>query len=621
MDYLLIEDIDELENIIPILASAYHNDKPLVNDVIFDKLVSKLKKKNPKSLILKQIGAPIRKDKKKVKLPIFMSSMDKMRPDSNELRIFLKRTENPYFVSDKIDGAACLLEYEEGKLKNMFTRGNGKLGQDINFLIGHLKIPHTIDNKNTIFIKGELTVTLKDYKNKFIDDASKPRGVITGVYNSLEPDLNKISSFKFLAYEYYDQDETPDLRSNDLLLKPSQQFIMLKKLGFKSPENILIEDLKSDKFLEKHLNDRKRKTIFEIDGLIIASDYPYKIIKKDNPKHAVAFKINEEGQETIVVGLTWEPTKHGILFPVIEVEPIIIEGDNIKHVSGKNAKFIIDNNIGINTVLSLIKSGGVIPEIVEVLESTSAKLPKGIYGWDENDVNIVLEKPLLNETVRMKRILHFFEALEVKSLKIGNIKKLFQNGLNDFDKIIKAKKEDFLEADGIKEKTADILYRAIHSIIDKPLELSKIMFASLCFDKGLGTRRFELLLENFPCIYNLIIPDKDDILNVEGIGEIITEQFLEGFVKFKKFIIDYSFLNFSKPVKKTKDGKYKDHYILFSGFRDKELEQKLISEGATIEKSFTKKISILIVKELDASSNKIIKAKEKGIKIILKIDI
>lgn len=611
MDYTKINNVKELEKTIIKLSDAYYNNQPLVSDVIFDNLIDKLKKLKPDSLVLKKIGAPIRKDKKKVKLPIYMSSMDKMYPESNNLKLFKNRTESPYLLSDKIDGAACLLEYKEGNLKGIFTRGDGYVGQDLKFLIGFLKVPLQIKLKNDVYVKGELNVTLKDYQEKYYTEATKPRGVVTGIFNSLEPNLDIINNFIFSAYEIS--------IDNNLMLKPLEQFKLMEQLKFKVPNYKLVDNITS-KILEIFLEERRKKSIFEIDGIIISSNCNYKLIEKDNPKHSIAFKVNEEGIETKVLNITWDATKHGILFPVIEVESVIIEGDTIKNVSGKNAKYILENNIGKNSILSIIKSGGVIPEIIKVIKETKTELPKGNYHWDENEVNIVLDNIMENNLVKMKRVLHFFTSFDIKGLKIGIIKKLFDINLNTIDKIIKAKKDDFLEAEGIKEKSATKLYDSIHQVIDKDLDFDKLLFASLCFDKGLGIRRFKLLLNNLPQIYKLETVFRNDILKIDMFGEIIADQFLEGFKEFKKFLKLHPYLKYKKPIKenKIKEGKYKNDYILFSGFRDKELEEKLILEGAVIEKSLTNRVTLLIVNDLNSTNSKVVKAREKNIKIVKK---
>ena len=633
MDFANLEKVDEIEKAIPILSDAYFNGEPLVSDVVFDRLVSILKDKKPNSKILKQLGAPIREDKKKVKLPYYMGGMDKMKPDSNEMRLFFKKFKPPYFLSDKIDGAACLLKYDNGKLKGIYTRGDSGIGQDISFLIGFLKVPNIIKLKAKIFVKGELNVTLKDYLNKFKNDATKSRGIVTGVFNSLEPEIEKVKALVFLGYEINLQvdfkkkiNNVGDILekvSGNMLLKPSEQFQVMEKLGFKTPNHTLVKDfsLEKSKFLIKYLEQRRKNTAFEIDGIIVSSDHPYQSTKKDNPKHAIAFKVNEEGVNSKVLSISWDPTKHGILFPVIHIEPIVCEGDIIKNVSGKNAKYILENNIGIGTVLSIVKSGGVIPDIAEVVKSTKTSLPEDEeFGWDENKVNIVLDYPLSNKIVRMKRILHFFTALDIKGIKIGTIKKLYDAGFNSIKSICKSDAVNFLEADGIKERSATTLYNSIHSKIDNPLDFHKIMFASLCFDKGLGTRRLDLLLKKLPSIYNLSIPFRDDIIDIEGFGEIVTDQFLDGFKCFRDFMKEHPFLHFIKPQRESK-GKMTGDFVVFSGFRDDKLEKKLEILGATMEKNVTKKTTMVITKDINSDSSKVVKAKEKGLKLILKSDI
>lgn len=605
-----INDVKNLEKTIPKLSKAYFNGEPLVSDHVFDTLVYRLKKLKPDSQVLKKIGAPVRDDKKKVKLPYWMGGMDKMKPESNEMRIYFTKNQGPYFLSDKIDGAALLLEYIDGNLKGIYSRGEGNIGQDLNFLRGFLKVPLKIKLKDKLFIKGELNLTKKEYLENFSEEATKARGVVTGVFNSLEPNLEIVQSLVFSAYEINYKNR------EDLIIKPSDSYKLMKALGFKTPYSKLYEGKDLDKKLSEYLKTRKEKSLFEIDGIIVAQDSPYKELKKDNPKHAIAFKVNEEPVNTRVLDITWEPTKHGVLFPVMIIEPVILEGDNVKHVSGKNANFMIENGIGIGSQIGVVKSGGVIPEIIEVIKKAKISLPKVKFKWDINHVNIVLEKPLDNLLVRMKRTLHFFTSVGVKAFKIGTIKKLYNINLDSIDKICKAGVEDFIKADGIKIKSAQKLYDNIHNIIEDNIPLEKLMFASLTFDKGMGSKRFKIILDNLPKIYKLERPTTEEILKIEGFGEIVSEQFLEGFSPFKNFIKKHNFLKFKPPELESNVGRYTGEIIVFSGFRDKFLKEKLEKNGAKVEDNLTNKTTLLVVKNKEENSGKIKKAREKNIKII-----
>ena len=99
--------------------------------------------------------------------------------------------------------------------------------------------------------------------------------------------------------------------------------------------------------------------------------------------------------------------------------------------------------------------------------------------------------------------MNFFVALSVELVKKGTITKFYDGGLKTIKSICLASIEDFLKLEGIKERSADNIYQSIHSVIDNPLSLSKLMLASLCFPKGLGSKRFDLILEAYPKVYKL----------------------------------------------------------------------------------------------------------------------
>ena len=114
----------------------YNSGLLLIEDDIYDILIEEYKKKNPSSKIFNLIGAPIteRSEIVKVKLPYWLGSLDKIKPDTRELDNFFKKFSKPYLVSEKLDGLSALL-YIENKQYKLYTRGNGSEGQDISYLI------------------------------------------------------------------------------------------------------------------------------------------------------------------------------------------------------------------------------------------------------------------------------------------------------------------------------------------------------------------------------------------------------------------------------------------------------------------------------------------------------
>ena len=167
--------------------------------------------KFPKNAALSNIGAPV--EKNKVKLPYEMPSMDKIKPDTNALTQWLKHFTGPYVLSCKLDGVSALYT-TECNIPKLYTRGDGKVGQDISHLIPYLKLP---DNKD-IVVRGELIITKNDFDNHLKDSFANPRNLVSGIVNQKKIDEN-IKYLHFVAYELIQPE-----------LIPSEQLYFLQTL-------------------------------------------------------------------------------------------------------------------------------------------------------------------------------------------------------------------------------------------------------------------------------------------------------------------------------------------------------------------------------------------------------
>ncbi len=201
----------QLSEIIHIANKNYYNNVPIMTDNEYDIVKEFIEQKFPKSTILENIGAPV--EKNKVKLPYEMASMDKIKPDTNALLHWQKRFTGRYIVSCKLDGVSALYT-TNGKVHKLYTRGDGKIGQDISHLIPYLKLPN---NKN-IVIRGELIITKNDFENHLKHSFANPRNLVSGLVNQKKIDEN-IKYVRFVAYELIHPE-----------LIPSEQFHFLQTL-------------------------------------------------------------------------------------------------------------------------------------------------------------------------------------------------------------------------------------------------------------------------------------------------------------------------------------------------------------------------------------------------------
>ena len=195
--------VNELEYILIYASDKYYNtSNSIITDDIYDIVIDFLKIKNPKSLILKQIGSTI-KSKNKIKLDYYLGSMEKIKPTSNHLEIWQKKYNKPYNLSDKLDGISALLVYSFDKKINLYTRGTSEEGLNISKLIKYLKLPDYNDiynycnknnikgSKNIIAFRGELVLKKNTFINKWNIKFKNARNTIAGLVNSksIDPEL------------------------------------------------------------------------------------------------------------------------------------------------------------------------------------------------------------------------------------------------------------------------------------------------------------------------------------------------------------------------------------------------------------------------------------------------
>ena len=556
----------------------YEKGEPILTDSQYDILFDYIKENYPDLI---EVGSSVKR--KKVSLPVYMGSMNKLK--ENNIENWKKKYKGPYLISTKVDGISGLYDSKNQKL---YTRGNGKEGQDISNLIKALHLPNIGD----VIIRGEFIIS----KNHNLE---KKRNIIAGIISSKIIPKEKIDKIDFLAYEVIEPSMTPEDQFQ-FLVKHFPFVVQHKKVdsfSYPSLSNLLIE-------WRKEYN-------YEIDGIIITNNKIYPR-KEENPKHSFAFKniITNEVIETTVLDVLWKTSKDGYLKPRVQFEPISIGGTTIEFASGFNAKFIIENHIGLGTVINVIRSGDVIPHILSVQPSSiEPKLPSVLYVWNETKTDILVKE---KDGIKKEEILYFFSGLSVDSFGPKTVEKVYEKGYQTIPKILSLQKENLVEMDGIKEKTAEKIMKGMKESIEK-ISLPKLLSLSNIFGRGFGEKKIYLILSFFPNWY-IDIPSLTEISSIKGMTKKSAEHFISQIPKSKKFLTDIDYT--IKKVSIEKEGKT----ILFSGFRDKEMEKLLKERGFKLESSFRKDLDYLITPSSGKETEKIKKAKEFGITIIKKED-
>ena len=602
----------DLVEMIQYSNDAYYNKEPILTDNEFDILKEYTQRKYPDNTTIDEIGAPI-SGKSKVTLPYEMASMDKIKPDSNSLPSWITKYKGPYVLSCKLDGISGMYVCEKG-IKKLYTRGNGTVGQDISHLIKVLGLPKT----EGYAIRGEFIIPKQVFDTKYKAEFANARNLVAGIINKKTVD-ERAKDLHFVTYEVIHPEMPPGL-----------QMETLKTLGFEVVQNKSIDNL-SNESLSKLLVDWRESYEYVIDGLIVSDDKIYPRVS-GNPDHSFAFKmvISDQVAEAKVVDVIWTPSKNGYLKPRVRIEPISIGGVTIEYATGFNGKFIQENNIGIGAIITIIRSGDVIPHIKSVtFPASRPKMPTVPYVWTDTHVDIILENVGQDETVQEKMVTAFFVHLEVDGLSKGNVKRLFKEGFNTVANILRMSIPDFESVEGFKTKMAEKLFNSIKEKVGKATLLD-IMVASNKLGRGLGERKVKPILEMYPDILVSIDSNEtkiEKLKKVAGIGNENAVSFVQNIGEFMDFLKECQLEGkltgkvFLKPVNIVITEENKTHplyekKIVMTKVRDKEIIDSLTRLGASLVDSVKKDTFVLIVKEKTDTSNKTEAAKKIGVTIM-----
>jgi NAD-dependent DNA ligase len=618
----------ELETVIKYAADKFFNTKnPIMEDTIYDILIDFLKEKYPKSKTLKTIGS-VPKTKNKVKLDYWLGSMDKIKPGSKDLEKWFNKYLGPYIISDKLDGISALLLYCSNNTINMYTRGTAEEGTDITELLKYINIP-SIDkikelkissNKSNILMafRGELIIDKETFENNWSDKMKNARNTVSGLVNSKTINPKLAIDTKFVAYEIIDP-----------ILLPEKQLNVCKELGFNTVKYKIKNKLDIE-LLSKYFKKRRENSEYMIDGIIVTNNEIYERNKKSNPEYSFAFKDVLEDQlvEAEVLDIEWNISKDGLIKPVLILKPVEIGGVEISRVTAHNAKNVITLQLGKGAIIKLIRSGDVIPKIVEVIKPAKKILlpEEDTWKWNESKVDIISVNSDSKEQL-IKNIYHFFATLKTMGLGEKIVEKLVNSGFNTIKKILES--SSFENIDGIQKKGSDNLINSIKKAT-QDIELSTLIVASN-LAKGIGEERIKLILEKYP---NLLTEyknfSKEEFINkikeINGFEEKLSKSFVNNFNKFIKFYKDINkYISIKESIeKKIIKNKYSGLTIVISGFRDQELQKFLEDSGAKITNSISKNTDLLIVKDKNTilqETNKVRQAINLNIKIITVDDV
>lgn len=576
-------------------VAYYETGSPIMTDREYDDLLETLRGIDPNHPYFTNVGATPTKNR--VKLPIPMPSLRKVKPDSwDSWERNSGKSPAGYVVSEKLDGISAIWSPLR---RTLYLRGNGIEGQDISQLVD-VGIQGLYDCYYDVWIRGELIVPKAVVANA--------RNWVNGVIHQSNPNAADVQKIQFIGYQVYGE------AVNGLTRK--SQFVWLQKYHYIVPWWSYVEKLDA-KTLETLFQMRREQSAYENDGIVVGLEkIPDGLdLSASDPKDIVAFKVpcDDQRSETSVTCVEWSLSLGGKWIPRILFQPVVIGNAKITCCTGHNAKYIESNGIGPGARVVIRRSGDVIPYLEQIVKSApgGAQMPaSGFWIYDTNGVHALNTNTTESPETIGKQILHSLTVFGFKGLGEKNIQKLVQAGVKSIYDILQCSMAYLQgmigEANGMK------LYNGLRTCLQEASPEHWVL-AWHGWPNGFGVVTCRKLLTAFPDVrtwtpamspYLVNLPDYytwvDSLLPFCGKGaRIPVKQVIEVPTK----------------VIPTKGG------IVFTGFRDSALEEKCVAAGWEIQDGIKKSTKVLVVADLSKKSSKVVAAEKAGIQILLRTSV
>ncbi len=540
------QELDDLKKLIAYHSNLYYNEnRTEISDYEYDMLLNRVKEienqypqlvteDSPTQQVQGLAGSTFEKVTHTVKMESLLDAFS-----FEELRDFDRRVreavDNPqYVVETKIDGLSMSLEYVNGVFTRGSTRGDGIVGEDVTANLATIKsIPKTIKNAPAFLeVRGEVYMPKEVFlelvakqENEGKTPFKNPRNAASGSVRQKDSKITKERKLDIFIFNIQQISGEVSLSGH------KESLDLLKKYGFKvSPRYTLFDNIEDAiKEVEK-IGEMRGQFAFDIDGAVIKVDSLEQrdVMGSTNkyPRWAVAYKYPPEEKETVLKDIEISVGRTGVLTPTAVFDTVQLAGTSVSRAVLHNQDFIDEKQINIGDTIVVRKAGDIIPEVVKLAKKNTEgvfKIPlvcpscgSTVEKTDESALRC--NNPDCPQQI-VRNLIHFASrnAMNIEGLGQAVVTQLAEKQLiRDIADIYYITKEDAMSLEGFKEKSANNLIAAIEN--SKSNNLDKLVFAFGI--RNIGEKAARLLCEEFKTVENLINAKVEDIIKIDGFGEI-----------------------------------------------------------------------------------------------------
>ena len=563
------------------------------------------------------------------------------------VKLLPDKAKPEYFVDLKLDGLACALVYEDGRLTRAVTRGDGFVGEDVTANVRTIdsvplklrqsrKYGHFVGGRTEV--RGEIVMYRYDFAKLNEDRAKKgfpafanPRNLAAGTIRQLDPKLVAGRPLHFHGYDLL-RDNPGEVPANEFAYRA------LRELGMPTnPMAKVVGSIKDLIVFAKTWEISRHELPFNTDGLVIKLNdrrlFASLGVVGKAPRGAVAFKYPAEEATTVIKDIVISIGRTGAATPVAVFSPIVVAGTTVQHASLHNADEIGRKDIRVGDTVVIFKAGDIIPQVLKALLELRPKRAKAF----DMEAELARQYPELKFTrpageavyrvkgasgrLLLKKALQHFaskSALDIEGLGEKNVAALVEARLvRDLADIYTLKQQQIEELERFAEISAAKLIRAIAN--SKHPQLPRFVY-------GLGIRHVGVqtaidLVQYFKSVERLSRATLEQLNEVEGVGVIVAESVLAWFAdpdneslltKFQKLGVWPIFESHSSGPLKGKN------FVITGSLNSmsrEEAAERIRQCGGTFQTAVGKDTDYLVV-GANVGESKLVKARELGTKQI-----
>ena len=535
----------------------YVLDAPTIPDVEYDRLMRELQDLEAQYPDLVSADSPTRRvggqpleGFEEVRHTTPMLSLANAFSD-DEVRQFHERvvkgleTDHADYVAEpKLDGVAIALRYEDGRLAQAATRGDGTTGEDVTANVRTIAaIPLRLKKggatpqwPRTLDVRGEVYMPLKGFRafnEKARAEGRKelvnPRNGAAGSLRQLDSKITAQRPLAFFAYGAVHSEGLPESHYEALR--------RLRDWGLPvNPEIERVRDADGCLAYYAQMAARRADLPYEIDGVV------FKVEMREAqetlgfvsraPRWAIAQKFPAQEELTRVVGIDIQVGRTGALTPVARLEPVFVGGVTVTNATLHNLDEIRRKDVRVGDWVVVRRAGDVIPEVVQtvpdrregVLEAfampTSCPVCGSAVEREEGEAVFRCTGGLVCPAQRIRSILHYAsrKAMDIEGLGEKLVRQLVEKDLvHSIADLYSLDRETLAGLERMGEKSADNLLQELERSKRPPLD--RLLYALGIREVGEVTATS--LARHFGSLNGVIEASEEALTEVPDVGPVV----------------------------------------------------------------------------------------------------